>query len=256
MGKHTLRNLGEQPKIVKKKPAPKTFFFKKHSLILFAIAIIFLSAVVANTILFAEEYFYINSCTLGYETDCATATTSTITIVYDALILLPVAFTIFAIIRAFQKSQKVTASIAIAITILTVFAPFLVSVIYNTAVNSYSKTTTLAIQTPTGRCELHGLTPSSDTCRISGGPGNIGKQYNSATIPVAINDNIVAVRLDPKLNILNIDHQNIHVCPYFNNDPNIKCYELRYSESQPSVYEDNQYIYSYQKNTLTISEKQ
>ena len=258
MGKHTLRYLDEQQYKVKKKKDSKNSFFKNHLLIIFAIIVLILSALITNIILFADEFFYINSCTLGYEVDCAGVSSSAIT-AYVILMLLPIALTVFAIVRAFQKKQKRSAIVAILLAIIAILTPLAIPSIYSSYVSRYDQATILSIEAPNNNCKLIGLTPNDNsTCRIHSGaaPFSGDKLHNTAQIAVKTGDDLIIVHLDTNLNILNATKQNIHVCSYINGSSTADCYELRYSDEKASVQEDIYYTYSYLHNKLTITPKQ
>ena len=259
MGKHTLRYLDEQQhRKARKKKDHKSNFIKTHLEVIVAIFILLLAGTVTDIILFADEFFYINSCTLGYEVDCANVNPTSISI-FTILMLLPIAFAIFAIIRAYQRKQKKSAIITAILAFIIVFSPLIIPGIYSARISQYDDTVILSIESSNNRCKLVGVTPKSDsTCQIySGGvPFEVDDFHNNAQIAIKSGDDRIVVHLDDNLNIFNIARQNLHVCAYINGNFTASCRVLYYSNQKASVQEDTYYTYSYLKNKLTITPKQ
>ena len=257
MGKHTLRNLGETKVTKKKHKTRKKSVLKPHILILVALAVLIASTIASNAILFANNYYYVNGCQLGYEADCTNTVKNDI-ITYVVLMILPIAFAAYAIARTFAKRQNIFGAIGITFVFFAVFSPSIIIGLHHRQVDHLQNTTLLSIKTPDSQqdCDLIGLSSNSNnSCHVTSGavPYQVKKYHNSAVIPLKINDDQIIIHLDSALNIFNATKQNIHVCTYFGDNPQANCRELIYSTKTANTYSDDFYSYSYQNNQLTIT---
>ncbi len=258
MGKHTLRNLGETKVVKKKHKTPKKSILRPRILILVALAILVASTVATNAILFANNYYYIDGCQLGYEADCASTVKKDI-VTYVVLMILPIAFAAYAIARTFAKRQNILGAIGVILVFLAIFSPSIVIGIHHRQIDRLQNAALLSIKTPNDQenCDLIGLSNGADNpCYVTSGavPYQVQKSHNSAVIPLKINDDQIIVHLDSALNIFNATKQSIHVCTYFGDNPQANCHELIYSTTAADSYSDDYYSYSYLNNQLTITE--